>query len=97
MSIPFLKDLRQAYGFDDVAIVPGATTLNSDMTDIQLELGGLTFALPILASAMDAVVDAQMAIAYGRLGGLAVLNLEGLQCRKSSSANAPSSFSREVT
>jgi len=81
MSIPFLKDLRQAYGFDDVAIVPGTTTLNPDMTEIQFELGGLTFDLPILASAMDAVVDPQMAIAYGRMGGLAVLNLEGLQCR----------------
>ena len=81
MSIPFLKDLRQAYGFDDVAIVPGTTTLNPSMPEIELELGGITFDLPILAAAMDAVVDPQMAIAYGRLGGLAVLNLEGLQCR----------------
>ena len=81
MSIPYLKDLRQAYGFDDVAIVPGTTTLNPDMTDIQLQVGELTFELPILAAAMDAVVDPQIAITYSRMGGLAVLNLEGLQCR----------------
>ena len=80
MSIPYLKDLRQAYGFDDVAIVPGTTTLNPDMTDVQLAVGELRFELPILAAAMDAVVDPQVANRlwpYGRagraqLGGLAV-------------------------
>ena len=80
-SIPSLKDLRQAYGFDDVAIVPGPVTINPDLTDVRLELGRHIFNLPILAAAMDAVVNPQFAIEYGRHGGLAVLNLEGLQCR----------------
>lgn len=81
MSMPYRKQLRQAFGFDDVAIVPGAVTLNPELTDIHLDLGGLSFDLPILASAMDAVVDPAFAVEFGRRGGLAVLNLEGLQCR----------------
>ncbi len=81
MSVPYLKDLSQAYGFDDVAIVPGAATINPAMADVHLDLGGHSFAIPILASAMDAVVDSRMAIEIGRRGGLAVFNLEGLQCR----------------
>ena len=81
MSTPHGKTLRHAYGFDDVAIVPGDVTLNPEMTDTTLDLAGQTLPLPILASAMDAVVDPQFAVALGRRGGLGVLNLEGLQCR----------------
>lgn len=76
-----MKELRAAYGFDDVAIVPGEVTINPELTDISFTLGELTFPLPILASAMDAVVDVEFAAAFSRLGGLAVLNLEGVQTR----------------
>ena len=75
------RTLRRAYGFDEVAIVPGDVTINPDQTDISFSIGPYTFRLPVLASAMDAVVDVNFAIALGRLGGLAVLNLEGIQTR----------------
>ena len=78
---PQPKQLREAYGFDDVAIVPGAVTINPEVTDVSTELAGLRLEIPILASAMDAVVDPKFAIDVGQRGGLAVLNLEGLQCR----------------
>ena len=73
--------LRPAYGFDDVALVPGALTIDPEDVDLSWQLGPHRFALPVLASAMDGVVDPAFAIALGRLGGLAVLNLEGLQTR----------------
>jgi len=73
--------LRSAYGFDDVAIVPGVETIHPDDVDLSWQLGGRRFAIPFVASAMDGVVDVPFAIALGRLGGLAVLNLEGLQSR----------------
>ncbi|MEW6033502.1 MAG: GuaB3 family IMP dehydrogenase-related protein [Chloroflexota bacterium] len=78
--IPY-RELRRAYGFDEVAIVPGNITINPDQTDIQLKVGDLTFPLPVLAAAMDAVVDPAFAILFHKLGGLAVLNLEGVQTR----------------
>jgi IMP dehydrogenase len=73
--------LRPAYGFDDVAIVPGVETIHPDDVDLSWQLGSLQFQIPFVASAMDGVVDVALAIALGRLGGLAVLNLEGLQTR----------------
>src|SRR5438046_6493502 len=73
--------LRPAYGFDDVALVPGALTIDPEDVDVSWQIGPHRFRLPVLASAMDGVVDPQMAIALGRLGGLAVLNLDGLQTR----------------
>jgi IMP dehydrogenase len=73
--------LRQAYGFDDVALVPGIVTVDPDDVDLSWTLGSHRFGLPILASAMDGVVSPAFAVALGRLGGLAVLNLEGLQTR----------------
>lgn len=79
-SIPF-RELRHAYGFDEVAIVPGNITINPDQTDIQLKVRDITFPLPILASAMDAVVDPAFAVLFHKLGGMAVLNLEGVQTR----------------
>jgi len=81
MNTPQFKQLRRAYGFDEVAIVPGDTTVNPDQTNISLEIGNLTFSIPILAAAMDAVTDVNFAIAMSKLGGLAVLNLEGIQTR----------------
>jgi len=78
---PQFKQLRRAYGFDEVAIVPGDVTLNPDQTNIDLKIDKLTFAIPILAAAMDAVTDVNFAILMSQLGGLAVLNLEGVQTR----------------
>ncbi|MBE0480705.1 MAG: GuaB3 family IMP dehydrogenase-related protein [Dehalococcoidia bacterium] len=75
------KILRHAYGFDEIALVPGDITINPDQTDISFVIDRLVFGIPILASAMDGVVDARFAAALGKLGGLAVLNLEGLQTR----------------
>lgn len=75
------KNLRTTYGFDDIALVPGDITINPDQTDIELAIDRLNLPIPILASAMDGVVDVSFAIALGKLGGLAVLNLEGLQSR----------------
>ncbi|GFP21980.1 IMP dehydrogenase [Candidatus Hakubella thermalkaliphila] len=75
------KTGRRAYGFDDIAIVPSRRTRDMEDIDISWEIGGYRFALPLLASAMDAVVDPKFALLLGRLGGLAVLNLEGIQTR----------------
>jgi len=81
MSTPQSRQLRRAYGFDEVAIVPGDVTINPEQTDIDFKVEGLTFTIPVLASAMDAVTDVDLAILMGKLGGLAVLNLEGVQTR----------------
>ena len=75
------KSGRRAYGFDDVAIVPSRRTRDPDDVDIGWEVDAYTFDLPLLASAMDGVVSPRTAIEIGRLGGLAVLNLEGIQTR----------------
>lgn len=75
------KTLENAYGFDDVAIVPGAVTTNPELVAPQFQIGERTFSIPIWASAMDAVVDPRFAIAYSKMGGVAVLNLDGLQTR----------------
>ncbi|MCB0872229.1 MAG: GuaB3 family IMP dehydrogenase-related protein [Thermoleophilia bacterium] len=72
---------RRAYGFDDIAIVPSRRTRDPEDVDLSWSLGGFTFDLPILASAMDGVVDVPTAIKLGELGGLGVLNLEGIQVR----------------
>ncbi len=80
------RKARVSYGFDEIALVPGRVTINPNEVDITWRLSRresepLEFKIPILASAMDGVVDVQFAIAMGKLGGLAVLNLEGVQCR----------------
>jgi IMP dehydrogenase len=75
------KSGRRAYGFDDIAIVPSRRTRDPDDVDITWEIDAFRFELPLLASAMDGVVSTRSAIEIGRLGGLAVLNLEGLQTR----------------
>jgi len=76
-----VKSMRHAYGFDDVAIVPGAFTVNPELTDVSFTMGDVVFPIPVLAAAMDAVVDPGFAGKFGRLGGLAVLNLEGIHTR----------------
>lgn len=75
------KRARRAYGFDEVALVPGKVTINPDEINVSLRLGELEVAVPILAAAMDGVVDARFAVEMGRMGGLAVLNLDGINCR----------------
>jgi IMP dehydrogenase len=75
------KKGRRAYGFDDIAIVPSRRTRDPDDIDITWTLGPYRFELPLLASAMDGVVSPQTAGIIGRLGGLAVMNLEGIWTR----------------
>lgn len=75
------KVLENAYGFDDVAIVPGAVTTNPELVTTEFALGERTYSIPIWASAMDAVVDPRFAVQYSKMGGIAVLNLDGLQTR----------------
>ena len=81
MTTPQFKQLRRSYGFDEVAIVPGDITVNPDQTNIELKIDNFTVSVPILAAAMDAVTDVNFAALMGKLGGLAVLNLEGVQTR----------------
>jgi IMP dehydrogenase len=73
--------MRHAYGFDDVAIVPGSYTVNPELTDVSFTIGDFKFDIPVIAAALDAVVDPGFAGKIGRLGGLAVLNLEGIHTR----------------
>jgi IMP dehydrogenase len=75
------KSARRAWGFDDIAIVPSRRTRDPDDIDISWKLGPYQFELPLLASAMDGVVSPTTAGIIGRLGGLAVLNLEGIFTR----------------
>jgi IMP dehydrogenase len=75
------KALHHAYGFDDVAIVPGAVTTNPDLVTPEFQLGDLSFGIPVIASAMDGVVDPKFAIKMSKLGGFGVLNLDGLWTR----------------
>lgn len=75
------KRARRCYGFDEIALVPGSKTINPDEVDTTFELAGKKFNLPILAAAMDGVVDVKFAVEMSRLGGIAVLNLDGIQTR----------------
>ncbi len=75
------KQGRRAYGFDDIAIVPSRRTRDPDDIDISWKLGPYQFELPMMASAMDGVVSPKTAAIVGELGGLAVLNLEGIFTR----------------
>ncbi len=75
------RKARRAYGFDEIAIVPGTVTINPNEVDTSWELAGRRFEVPIIAAAMDGVVDPNFAILMGKLGGLAILNLEGVWTR----------------
>ncbi|MBF6599254.1 MAG: GuaB3 family IMP dehydrogenase-related protein [Dehalococcoidia bacterium] len=82
MSQPQFKQMRRAYGFDEVAIVPGGHhTINPELVELSFKLNHLDFALPFVAAAMDGVVDVRLAVEFSQHGGLAVLNLEGVQTR----------------
>src|SRR5256885_4529188 len=97
LEIGIGRRARRAYGFDEIALVPGGVTLNPDEVDISFSLANLrparaqaveTFALPLpfWGSAMDGVVDVEFAIAMGKVGGVAVLNLDGVHTRYEDSA-----------
>lgn len=73
--------IRPTYGFEDVSLAPGTSTIEPNDVDLVQEFCGLPLSIPIIASAMDAVVDPNMAGVLARLGGLAILNLEGVQTR----------------
>jgi IMP dehydrogenase len=75
------RKVRRCYGFDEIALVPGCVTINPGEVDTSFYIGGKKYGVPIIAAAMDGVVDVKFAIAMGKLGGLAVLNLEGVQTR----------------
>jgi IMP dehydrogenase len=81
MAIPEIKELARAYGFDEVAIVPGDVTINPEQANTQFSVDGQTFNIPIIASAMDAIVSPEFAGHMEKAGGLAVMNLEGVQTR----------------
>ena len=78
---PATDRLRRAYGFDEVALVPGAVTLDPAEVDLTVEIGGHRLEIPFLASAMDAVADVDFAVRMSRHGGVAFINLEGLYTR----------------
>ncbi len=75
------KRARRCYGFDEIALVPGAQTANPNEVDTTFEISGKKFKIPILAAAMDGVVDVGFAVEMSQLGGIAVLNLDGVQTR----------------
>ncbi len=75
------RKARRCYGFDEIALVPGLVTINPNEVDTSFSIGSHKFRVPIIASAMDGVVDVRFAAEMSRLGGLAVLNLEGVQTR----------------
>ncbi|MSQ40665.1 MAG: GuaB3 family IMP dehydrogenase-related protein [Dehalococcoidia bacterium] len=81
MGVPQFKEIHRAYGFDEISIVPGPVTVNPDQVDPSFKLGSLTLKIPFLASAMDAVVGPRFAVLMHQMGGLGVMNLEGLQTR----------------
>ncbi len=76
-----VDSIRATYGFEDVSLAPGTDTIEPADVDLGQSFCGIDLAIPILASAMDAVVDVRMAGALARLGGLAIINLEGVQAR----------------
>lgn len=75
------KAARRAYGIDEIALVPGQRTLDPSLADTRWQIGGIEREIPIIASAMDGVVDVQMAVLLSQMGALGVLNLEGIQTR----------------
>src|SRR5579871_3603933 len=80
------RKARVTYGFDEIALVPGRVTINPNEVDTSFKIprkdgGHITLKIPIIASAMDGVTDVPFCIEMGRLGGLGVLNLEGVQTR----------------
>ena len=75
------KRVRRAYGIDEIALVPGKRTLDYDLTDPSWSIGNIKREVPIIASAMDSVVDVSTAVELSKLGALGVINMEGIQTR----------------
>jgi IMP dehydrogenase len=75
------KSARRAYGMDEIALVPGRRTLDPQLADTSWEIGGIQREIPMIASAMDGVIDVDMAVRLSQMGALGVLNLEGIQTR----------------
>lgn len=75
------KTARRAYGIDEIALVPGQRTLDPSLADTRWRIGGIEREIPIIASAMDSVLDVRMAVRLSELGAIGVLNLEGIQTR----------------
>ncbi len=81
MGRRLFKELERAYGFDEVAIVPGQVTVNPDLTNTTMTIGDRSFDIPVMASAMDGAVSPRFATLMHQMGGLGVLNAEGLYTR----------------
>lgn len=75
------RKARRCYGFDEIALVPGSVTINPNEVDTSWKIGGKIYRVPILAAAMDGVVDVKFTVEMSRLGGIAILNLDGVQTR----------------
>ena len=81
IEIGLNKKVRRAYGIDEIALVPGKKTLDYDLTSTSWSIGNIKREIPIIASAMDSVVDVNTAAELSKLGALGVLNMEGIQTR----------------
>ena len=81
MPAPRTKQLGRAYGFDEVSIVPGQVTINPDQTNVEFSLDGISLSAPVITAAMDAIFSPTFAVEFDQLGGLAVMNLEGIQTK----------------
>ena len=81
IKIGINRTVRRAYGIDEIALVPGIRTLDYELTDPSWKIGGIHREIPIIASAMDSVVDVNTAVSLSKLGALGVLNIEGIQTR----------------
>jgi IMP dehydrogenase len=81
ISIGRGKKARRAYGIDEIALTPGVRTLDPNLADTRWQIGGINREIPIIASAMDGVVDVKMAVLLSELGAMGVVNLEGIQTR----------------
>ncbi len=75
------KQARRAYGIDEIALVPGSKTIDPSLTDTNWQIGSIIREIPIIASAMDSVVDVSTAVQLANLGAMGVINLEGVQTR----------------
>ncbi len=88
MDLPLgMQVLPRAYGYDDVAIVPGSETINPDMADVSTSFDGLNLDIPFLASAMDSVVDVNFAVKMSDAGGIGVMNMDGIHARYDDTAD----------
>ena len=81
IQIGLNKTVRRAYGIDEIALVPGKRTIDYDLTNPSWSIGNIKREIPIIASAMDSVVDVNTAVELSKLGALGVLNMEGIQTR----------------